>query len=188
MSQPKLGRNRPTRRGDHSSRPQIAPGLEQPTRGCQTACPCGRDVNGPGQPFPPIWPCFARGLPCPRCCHRGGGLLPHLFTLTKCDGRERRAQGFALGLPQEPATPLRALRAAPAVLSLWHFPLPRPSERGPLALPGALPCEVRTFLPPRRLATTGPAITRLTRRVHYIAISGNFAWPGWHVYFPAHGA
>ena len=37
----------------------------------------------PGRLSPPIWPCTTRGFPCPRCCHRGGGLLPHLFTLTK---------------------------------------------------------------------------------------------------------
>jgi len=30
----------------------------------------------------PIWLCSWRGLPCPQCYHRGGGLLPHLFSLT----------------------------------------------------------------------------------------------------------
>jgi len=39
-------------------------------------------LSEPGQLCPPIWSCTSRGLPCPRCCHRGGGLLPHLFTLT----------------------------------------------------------------------------------------------------------
>src|SRR5216683_7930868 len=37
----------------------------------------------PGRLSPPIWPCTTRGFPCPRCCHRSGGLLPHLFTLAK---------------------------------------------------------------------------------------------------------
>src|SRR5712692_1209787 len=37
----------------------------------------------PGRLSPPIWPCTTRGFPCPRCCHQGGGLLPHLFTLAK---------------------------------------------------------------------------------------------------------
>ena len=37
---------------------------------------------GPGQPYPPIWPCSTRGFPCLRCRHRSGGLLPHRFTLT----------------------------------------------------------------------------------------------------------
>ena len=37
----------------------------------------------PGRLSPPIWPCTTRGFPCPRCYHRSGGLLPHLFTLAK---------------------------------------------------------------------------------------------------------
>ena len=37
----------------------------------------------PGRLSPPIWPCTTRGFPCLRCCHRSGGLLPHLFTLAK---------------------------------------------------------------------------------------------------------
>jgi len=40
-------------------------------------------MDEPGQvATEPIWPCTAWGLPCPRCHHRSGGLLPHLFTLT----------------------------------------------------------------------------------------------------------
>ncbi len=31
----------------------------------------------------PIWPCSARGLPCPDPRGSSGGLLPHLFTLTR---------------------------------------------------------------------------------------------------------
>jgi hypothetical protein len=42
-----------------------------------------RLLSEPGQLSPPIWPCTTRGFPCPRCHHRGGGLLPHLFTLAK---------------------------------------------------------------------------------------------------------
>jgi hypothetical protein len=30
---------------------------------------------------PPIWPCSGWGLPCLRCHHRSGALLPRLFTL-----------------------------------------------------------------------------------------------------------
>jgi len=40
-------------------------------------------TNEPGRLSPPIWPCTTRGFPCPRCHHRSGGLLPHLFTLAK---------------------------------------------------------------------------------------------------------
>ena len=31
----------------------------------------------------PIWSCSRWGLPCHRCCHRRGALLPHHFTLTQ---------------------------------------------------------------------------------------------------------
>ncbi len=52
-------------------------------------------ASGPGRPSPPIWPCTTRGFPCLRCCHRSGGLLPHLFTLAKRGHQKRRAGGFA---------------------------------------------------------------------------------------------
>ena len=38
-------------------------------------------------PRPPIWSCSRWGLPCHRCCHRRGALLPHHFTLTATRGR-----------------------------------------------------------------------------------------------------
>src|SRR5437867_10881880 len=51
--------------------------LEQPTRGF----PYG--MVGAGRTSPLIWPCSDWGLPCHRCYQRRGGLLPHLFTLTR---------------------------------------------------------------------------------------------------------
>lgn len=47
------------------------------------AVECKSVLGEPGRLSPPIWPCTTRGFPCPRCCHRSGGLLPHLFTLAK---------------------------------------------------------------------------------------------------------
>lgn len=44
-------------------------------------------LGEPGRLSPPIWPCTTRGFPCLRCCHRSGGLLPHLFTLAKLSER-----------------------------------------------------------------------------------------------------
>ena len=81
-------------RGDHSSSPGIATGIQQPTRGfsiddslpsyCRQAPPRKElSLIEPGRLSPPIWPCTTRGFPCPRCYHRSGGLLPHLFTLAK---------------------------------------------------------------------------------------------------------
>src|SRR3954462_9083092 len=64
----------------------------------------------------PIWSCSVRGFACHPCYHGRGALLPHLFTLTATE--------------------------ATAVYFLCHFPSGCPDR----ALPGALPCGVRTFL------------------------------------------
>ena len=65
----------------------------------------------------PCLSCIARGLPCPRRCLRGGGLLPHLFTLTLAGGL------FSVALSVSPAC-----------------------AENPSLSRGALPCDVRTFL------------------------------------------
>ena len=64
----------------------------------------------------PIRSCSGWGLPCHRCHHLRGALLPHHFTLTGLSG--------------------------PAVYFLWHFPW----AYAPQALPGTLPNGARTFL------------------------------------------
>ena len=102
--------------------------------------PLARRDYGPDQPSPPIWPCSARGLPCPRCRHRGGGLLSHRFTLTDRFPRMGSGPRFCLRLLTG--------REATAVCSLLHYPWPSPLRFGPLVLPGALSCGVRTFLHP----------------------------------------
>ena len=68
----------------------------------------------------PIWSCSVWGLPCLRCHHRSGALLPHLFTLT----------ASATEAEEE------------AVYFLWHFPSGHPDW----SLASTLPCGVRTFL------------------------------------------
>ena len=72
----------------------------------------------------PIWSCSVRGFACHPCYHGRGALLPHLFTIA-CAPLARRTS---------------------AVCFLCHFPSSCPDR----ALPGALPCGVRTFLPPKR--------------------------------------
>ena len=57
--------------GSHPSRAGVTARLKQPTR----------EPRGPRERSP-IWPCSGWGLPCRRCCHRRGALLPHPFTLT----------------------------------------------------------------------------------------------------------
>jgi hypothetical protein len=57
---------------NHSSTISVTTHLERPTR----------KLHGPCISFP-IWSCSKWGLPCHRCCHRRGALLPHHFTLTQ---------------------------------------------------------------------------------------------------------
>ena len=93
-------------RNNHSSSPGLATGIERPTRGFilppslrrakGSANVCTLSLSEPGQLSPPIWSCTTRGLPCPRCCHRGGGLLPHLFTLTDDANHSKMSRRFCL--------------------------------------------------------------------------------------------
>ena len=102
----------------------------------------------------PIWPCSVRGFACHPCYHERGALLPHLFTLTPRLASSRLARGRPLT-----ACPWRSPEGASrrAVSFLCHFPSGCPDR----ALPGALPCGVRTFLPPppfgRRRTIVWPA-------------------------------
>jgi len=73
-----------------------------------------RLIIEPGRLSPPIWPCTTRGFPCPRCHHRSGGLLPHLFTLANVASISSASHRSPCAMPPR-FTP-------PAVYSLWHFP------------------------------------------------------------------
>src|SRR5215813_8195356 len=59
--------------------------------------------GGTGTLHPPIWPCSAWGLPCPRRCRRGGALLPHLFTLAV--RRRKRPEGGVFSVALSFASP-----------------------------------------------------------------------------------
>ena len=83
------------------------PGLEQPTR----------KRRGPRHGFP-IWSCSGWGLPCHRCYHRRGALLPHHFTLT---GRSRRYTFCCTG--RRLAPPRRYLAPCPVEPGLSSNPL-----------------------------------------------------------------
>ena len=82
----------------------------------------------------PIWLCSVRGFACRPCYQERGALSPHLFTIASL-----RACALRRGRPCD--LPL-------AVYFLCHFPSSCPDR----ALPGALPCGVRTFLPSTRLS------------------------------------
>jgi hypothetical protein len=182
-------------RNNHSSSPGLATRIQRPTRGFilppglrrakGSANVCTLSLSEPGQLSPPIWSCTTRGLPCPRCCHRGGGLLPHLFTLTDDANHSKMSQRFclraitglrfaggifsvalavALPFPAAPPGVTRRVALHPESRRLEGFTLASNSLKvtPPLAQSG-----VRTFLPPSPLARTRPAIVQLTRQNHY---------------------
>jgi hypothetical protein len=145
-------------------------------------------LSEPGRLSPPIWPCTTQGFPCPRCCHRSGGLLPHLFTLAKLSEHfEDVPQVFlrdatvllpaggifsvALSVAQPHRTGLNPAPHAEACNSASQQTLrgKPPGVTRRVALFRHRPLRayddgVRTFLPPSHLAMTEPAITRLTRQ------------------------
>src|SRR6267154_3160130 len=144
----------------------------------------------PGRLSPPIWPCTTRGFPCPRCHHRGGGLLPHLFTLAKrrehfedvsqvslCDATALHSAGglFSVALSVTPLVGQAFLPVLPdsppgvtrrVALSRVPLTIPQPPF-GVRALTNVPQDGVRTFLPPSHLAMTKPAITRPARQFNY---------------------
>jgi len=92
--------------------------------------------NGPGRPFPPIWPCTARGFPCRDHCWPRGGLLPHHFTLTGLRIRKVR-QRFGLKLDQRFACrrfvfcgTIRGPRPLSRTPTPWRYQARRPAESG----------------------------------------------------------
>src|SRR5437870_3069552 len=89
----------------------------------------------------PIWSCSVRGFACHLPYGKRGALLPHLFTLTRLRPCGLRRSKPLTGLPRRS---VRSTRRR-AVYFLCHCPSGHPDR----ALPGALPCGVRTFLSPR---------------------------------------
>src|SRR5258708_35351859 len=85
-----------------------------------------RSLIEPGRLSPPIWPCTTRGFPCPRCRHRSGGLLPHLFTLAK--RREHVEAGLCPPpIPRtRPRFPSPCHRALPPPRSIFSGTFPTP--------------------------------------------------------------
>jgi len=98
--------------------------LGHPSPNASSSLP-GSHARTPRCRFPcdfPIWPCSRRGLPCHRCCHLRGALLPHHFTLT-CDPSHEGSSRIG-------------------GIFLLHFPW----AHAPQVLPGAVSEGARTFL------------------------------------------
>ena len=122
-----LRRSGELQRDDHSSRPAIAGGLKRPTRRLAT----GRRFPRRGASLFGLAPCGV--LPATRVTT---GAVRSYRTFSPLLAFALRARRAAFG--RRAAAPTRE-----AVCFLCHFPSSYPDR----ALPGALPCGVRTFLP-----------------------------------------
>ena len=152
-------------------------------RGPFILCDPTRSLYGTGNPGLPIWSCSQWGLPCPLDYSWGGGLLPHLFTLTRrtgrfifcCTGRRRRLEAPSPACIPPSRSGLRGI--VPCGVRTF---LPRQSRRRPSALPGS---KNAAKLPPR-LPTgkpLGQALLTLGKR----AVKG--ARPSSHLTRKKHG-
>jgi len=130
------------RRGDHSSRSRIPPGLQQPTRGSQRLALASKTHTGRASP-PLLFGLAPRGVfRAPDVATRAVGSYPTFSPLPNALDRKRRAPGFSEGLPQRCKhhrwsifcgtfrSRIPCCGTLPAVLN---------TRTGPLALPGALP-------------------------------------------------
>jgi hypothetical protein len=132
----------------HSSRVHVAVYLKRPTRGPARAARCD-----PKTACPPIWSCSGWGLPCHRCYHRRGALLPHHFNLT-VPPRGGSWRCIFCGTFRGLAPPRSYLAPCPVEPGLSSPAGSHPRRR----LSGQLP---RAVYPPRRLAPrTGPTARR----------------------------
>src|SRR5208337_1046556 len=62
------------------------------------AAALARSAQRAGPALPSYLVLHLAGFAVPRCCHRGGGLLPHLFTLTGEGSRWKMSRRFSSGL------------------------------------------------------------------------------------------
>src|SRR5580698_7329383 len=110
-----------------------------------------RGSSVPSRDSPHIWSCCRWGLPCRRCHHRRGALLPHHFTLT-----------LRLALLAQDGPALSEQSESKGGFFLLHFP----SDHSALALPSTVPCAVRTFLT-RRQAPSATAASAATDGLYH---------------------
>ena len=122
-------------RDDHSSRPGIADGLKRPTRKLRT----GRSLIQPSLAFAS----FGETSPPYLVLLRAGFCLPSALQQTRC----------ALTAPFHP---YRAIARRASDGGRYIFCATSPSGCPDRALPGALPCGVRTFLSPCGKRSSGP--------------------------------
>ena len=108
----------------------------------------------------PIWSCSVWGLPCPPHYCGGGALLPHLFTLTPpfwpsfAQSHPARTAKGGAPKPHVEASPERRGGIFSVALSVGLSILAEARTKPSRTLSGTLLCGVRTFLCPRRSASS----------------------------------
>ena len=182
-SRPPLG-GRELRRDDHSSRPVIAHRLQRPTRRHRT----GRSIEPPAfadDPLPPYLVllragfCLPPTLPPARCALTAPfhPYPPSPFGLRRGRPGIGRALPLMWGVPADvgPAAPKHRRCEG----GRYIFCATSPSGCPARALPGALPCGVRTFLSLRHFAIVcgcrKQRSSGLLRPGHYRVLTA----PGW---------
>ena len=144
-----FARLRERRRDDHSSRPGIADGLKRPTRKLRT-----------GRSLVRLRPCASYGETSPPylVLLRAGFCLPSALRQTRCaltaPFHPYSPSPFGLWRSKPWGLPRRSCEAS--VGGRYIFCATSPSGYPDRALPGALPCGVRTFLSPCGKRSSGP--------------------------------
>ena len=160
-------------RGDHSSRPRIAPGLQQPTRGSEHLALASETHTGWASPPLLFGLAPRRVFRAPDVATRAVGSYPTFSPLPNALHRNRQVLGFAADPPPRCKTHRRfifcgtfrsrvsgARFRASRGATPWRYQARCPAVAGS--------CEfattgVRTFLPSAPLARNKPEITRLIR-------------------------
>ena len=124
---------------------------------------------------PPIWPCSARGLPCPGRRRPGGGLLPHLFTLTppeagRCVFCGTFPRVAAAGRYPACSHPEFGLSSLPPCACRTGSRAPAASSAGPILNPSPVPASSRWSDAGR---SRGKAVPRIGQVPHLLTRIGD---------------
>jgi hypothetical protein len=136
---------RVTRRGDHSSRSRIAPGLQQPTRGSERLALANATHTGRASP-PLLFGLAPRGVfRAPDVAIRAVGSYPTFSPLPNPSTAPLERPQDKCARPKEAGfrfcrKPAAEVQAALAVYFLWHFPWPlQDPEKLPAAASKGVP-------------------------------------------------
>jgi hypothetical protein len=168
-------------RGNHSSRSRITPGLKQPTRGSERLALASGTHTGRASP-PLLFGLAPRGVfRAPDVAIRAVGSYPTFSPLPNALDRRRQAPGFSGSLSPRCKHHRRSIlcgtfRGRVARHAFAHVTAQPPGVTRRVALPWptlASSPQLESGLSSRP-DFSGPAITRLTRHIHYTTILPRF--------------